>query len=332
MPSPIFAPDAAPLSLDLLVLDDVSLMCLAAAIEPLRAANRVAGQPVYDWRLLSLTGAAITTSSGVTVQADGAFAPAEVRDALFVVASFNVTRQAGQDLFAKIRRLDRRHVPLGGVEAGSWVLGFAGVLDGHKATTHWEDLKDFEARFPKVTVKADRFVIDGRYCTSGGAAPTLDLMLELIRQRQGLALSLEVASIFIYEQSRASHDPQPRLSLGLLKEQDARVTRCLRIMAERTEEPLSIAALARQAGLSTRMLERLFIRELGQTPRSFYLEMRLSSARRLVTDTRKSITEIAILTGFGSSSAFSRAFKARFDETPRRARSGAARGVRKSAG
>src|SRR3546814_14159142 len=78
-----------------------------------------------------------------------------------------------------------------GVEAGSWLLARAGLLDGRAATTHWEDLEDFAARFPEVAVRPDRFVIDGRRFTSGGASPTFDLMLPLIRSRFGYPRSEE---------------------------------------------------------------------------------------------------------------------------------------------
>ena len=316
----IFGPDPRLLDLDILLLDDFSLLSLAASVEPLRAANRLVGRPAYAWRLLSMTGAPVTTSSGMRLQVDAAFAPAEVREILLIVASFNVARHANPALLAKIRSLDRRRIPMGGIEAGTWVLALAGVLDGHRATTHWEDFEALAAGFPAVDVKADRYVIDGRFCTSGGAAPTIDLMLELVRRRQGLPLSLEVASSFVYDSPRTPDDPQSRLPLGMLSEGDPRLERCVRLMTERIEQPLSVATLARHVGTSTRTLETLFRNRFGQSPGAFYLALRLGSARRLVMDTRKTMTDIAVLTGFGSGSTFTRAFRARYGETPRAAR------------
>ena len=320
MPTTAWSSEGHPLRVDLLVLDDTSLMCLSACIEPLRAANRVTGETAYDWRLLSVTGAPIRTSSGIVVQVDARFEPEAVREAFWVVASFNALQHAGRALCADLRRVNRRGLPIWGVESGGWLLAAAGVLDGREATVHWEDLEDFAARFPNIKVKADRFVTDGRYATAGGASPMLDLNLELIQRRQGVTVSLEVASIFVYDQVRASDDPQPRLTLGLVAARDPRVTQCLDLMAKAVETPLPIPLLARKVGLSTRMLEKLFLRTVGKTPGAFYLDLRLSGARRLVVDTRRSMTEIAVMTGFGSSSAFSRAFRARFGETPRAAR------------
>jgi AraC family transcriptional regulator, glycine betaine-responsive activator len=120
---------------DILVLDQFSLMCVAAAIEPLRAANRVAAQPLYRWRLLSRDGSAPTSTSGITVAVDGSFAPEEARDVLFVIGSF-AARAIDRGLSAALRRAARSRVSLGGIEAGSWVLARAGLLDGYSATTH----------------------------------------------------------------------------------------------------------------------------------------------------------------------------------------------------
>ena len=149
----------------------------------------------------------------------------------------------------------RRGVPLGGVEAGAWALALAGLLSGRRATTHWEDLEEFAARFPDIDVRPDRFVVDGPRFTTGGASPALDMMLNLIRARQGYALALDVASIFIYDQSRAAEDPQPMVSLGRLGWHEPRVSAAIRLMEERVERPLAIPAIARRAGVGARTLE-----------------------------------------------------------------------------
>ncbi len=95
---------------------------------------------------------------------------------------------------------------LGGAEAGTWLVARAGLLEGRSATTHWEDMEDFSAAFPGTDVRPDRYVIDGPVFTCGGASPTFDLMLHLVRSRLGMAVALDVASVFIYDQSRAATD------------------------------------------------------------------------------------------------------------------------------
>ena len=319
--STVFAPAASePLNIDVLVLPDVSLLSLASTIEPLRAANRVAGRTLFRRRLLSPDGRAVITSGGMTIPVEAAFSADDPRDALVVVAAFNVPTHANRPLLAALRRVARRGIEIGGVESGSLVLAMAGLLNGRSATTHWEDLEEFAERFPEIDVRADRYVIDGGRFTTGGASPALDMMLHLIRARHGHALALDVASVFVYDELRAAGDPQPMVSFGRLDSSEPRVAAAIRIMEERIERPLAIPRLAREAGIGPRMLETLFMISFGMSPRRYYGALRLNAARRLVLETPKSVTEIAAQTGFASASAFARSFRARFGESPREAR------------
>jgi transcriptional regulator GlxA family with amidase domain len=248
------------------------------------------------------------------------FVPDTIEDALIVVASFNVLTHANRALLAGLRRVARRGLDIGGVESGAWMLALAGLLNGHRATTHWEDLEEFAARFAEVDVRPDRFVVDRSRFTTGGASPALDMMLHLIRARHGHALALDVASIFIYDESRAAADPQPVVSLGRLRADEPRVSAAIRAMEERIENPLTIPRIARRIGIGERMLEALFKASVGMAPRDYYLALRLNAGRRLVLETKKSVTEIAAQCGFSSASAFARGFRSRFAESPREAR------------
>jgi transcriptional regulator GlxA family with amidase domain len=252
----------------------------------------------------------------VPVPAEGRFGRELEGDALIVVAGFNQERHAGRALLAQLRGAAGRFRALGGVEAGGWLLARAGLLDGHAATTHWEDLEDFAARFPEVTVRPDRFVIDGRCFTSGGASPTFDLMLHLIRSRFGYPLALEVASVFIYDEAHAATDAQPLVSLGRLAGYEPRVAAAIRLMESRLDRPLTTAAIARRLEISVRTLELLFRQALGIGPGTYCLRLRLQAARRLLLDTRLSMQVVAVRCGFGSHSAFSRIFRQHFAVSP----------------
>ena len=303
---------------DVLVLDQFSLMCLAATVEPLRAANRVAAQPLYRWRLLSRDGAAQTTTSGITVAVDAAFLPDEARDILFVIGSF-AARSIDRALLAGLRRAARQRLSLGGVEAGSWLLARAGLLDGYAATTHWEDLEEFAAAFPKIAVRKDRFVMDRTRWTAGGAAPALDMMLTMLRAEHGLPLALNVASVFIYDQQLASA-PQPAVSLGRLLLGDPALAAAIALMQQQLEEPLPLSEIAERSGVLLRTLQARFRAQLGQSPHAYYLDLRLSAAKRMLEQSASSVAEVATAHGFGSASAFARAFRQRFGITPLAAR------------
>lgn len=323
----IFAePDAGqeePLELELLLLPDTSMLLLAAIVEPLRGANRLANRQVYSWRLTSSDGAAVTTISGLPIAVSGSFDPATARDALIVIAGYNIETHATRDLIGRLRQAGRSPAEIGGVESGAWLLALAGLLDGKRATTHWEDLERFEARFPQISVQSDRFVIDGNRFTTGGATPALDMTLELIRRRQGQALAMEVASLFIYEDTSLPSDPQRSLSLGQLAKREPRVAAAVRLMESHIEDPLTISQIAGIIGLSNRRLETLFKTALGQRPRNYYLSYRLNAARRQLIAGTGSVIQIATSCGFNSAAAFSRAYRRRFGESPSETRQSA---------
>lgn len=321
--SPVSDQDAA-LELELLLLPDTSMLLLAAIVEPLRGANRLANRQVYNWRLTSSDGAAVTTISGFPIAVSGRFDPAAARDALIVIAGYNIEAHVTRDLIGRLRQAGRRSAAIGGVESGAWLLAMAGLLDGRRATTHWEDLEVFEARFPQITVQADRFVIDGDRFTTGGATPALDMALELIRRRQGHALAMDVASLFIYEDTSLPSDPQRSISLGQLAKREPRVAAAVRLMESHIEDPLTVSQIAGILGLSSRRLETLFKTALGQRPREYYLSYRLNAARRQLIAGSGSIIQIGTSCGFNSAAAFSRAYRGRFGESPSETRRNAA--------
>lgn len=300
---------------DVLVLEQFSLLCLATVIEPLRAANRVAAAPLYRWRLLSRDGGAPISTSGVRVGADGPFTAEAPRAALFVLGSFQA-RSVDRRLSADLRRAARARPALAGVEAGSWLLARAGLLDGFAATTHWEDLQEFAESFPKIAVVKDRFVMDRDRWTAGGAAPALDMMLTMLRREHGLPLALNVASVFIYDQTQASSAPQPVVSLGRLLADDPALATAISLMQQNLEEPKPLTEIAAEAGVLLRTLQSRFRTQLGQSPHAYYLDLRLAAAKRMLEQSAAGVAEIATAHGFGSASAFARAFRQRFGQNP----------------
>lgn len=318
----IFVSERAPLKVTFLVFSGSSIMCVASAVDPLRAANRISGETLFDFKLVSVTGEAPVTTCGLPVAVSGRFDAAEPTDMLVVVAGFGTQNYATSALLAGLRRAARAARACGGVEAGTWLVARAGLLEGRSATTHWEDMEDFSAAFPGVDVRPDRYVIDGPVFTSGGASPTFDLMLHLVRTRLGMAAALDVASVFIYDQARAATDAQPLVSLGRLDGYDPRLAQAIRLMEAHVDQPLTIDAVAKRAGVTARTLESIFRKSIGETPGAYYLRLRLSAARRLVVDTRVAMADIAGRTGFSSAAAFSRAFSRAFGEAPVRLRRG----------
>lgn len=301
---------------EILVLPETNLILVASVIEPLRAANRIVGRELYRWTLYSPDGQPIETKAGIPIPVSGPFRPTREIDPLFVLSSYNWKGGATRELKFQLSQTARHRSLIAGIEAGSFILADTSLLDGFSATTHWEDFQDFAAAYPQVNMVRERFVIDGKRITTGGSLPTLDLMLELIRRTHGYSLALEVSRLFIYEQERTRGDLLQVPAIGNMRIVDSRVQAAVKLMEENVEAPLSLARLAKRAGVSARHLQDLFRDTMGVAPHEHYLALRLNAARRKVIETRASFTEIAAATGFNSASAFSRTYRGHYRESP----------------
>ncbi|WP_102226112.1 GlxA family transcriptional regulator [Acidimangrovimonas sediminis] len=318
----IFAPAKAPLSIAVLVLPQASILTVAATLDPMRSANRHLGRDAFQWRVVSPDGNAVPLTCGLSLPATGPLSAAEGADALIVIAGFRQAEMATRPLIRDLRRLASRFRAVGGIDAGSWVLARAGLLDGHRATVHWEDLEDLAHAHPQIEVAPDRFVISGSRMTAGGAGPATDLMLHLIRARHDAATALQVAGSFITAARDGSEPQQSARTAPLPARADARVTAAIARWEGRLDDPEPMAETARALNLTPRRLEMLFRKELGQPPGAYALNLRLQAARRLVADTAHPLQEVALRTGFTSQSAFSRAFRRRFGLSPSAVRRG----------
>ena len=305
-----------PLTVCLLVLPGSSLLTVASAMDPLRATNRFTNGQSFRWQVQSLNGDPVPLSCGFDLPVNGPFQPTRERDVLALIAGFNAmdhdTPQVRRQLQAA---WPVQHTVLA-LEAASWLLAQADLVRSEPITTHWEDLEDFETAYPALDVRTDRYTIGRKLCSAGGASPTFDMLLDLIQRWRGYPLAMQVAGAFIYDQARAASETQSHASHERLEQFDSRVARAIRAMEQSIDQPISVAALARRVGMSSRGLEYAFARSIGQTPGAYYLNIRLQRAARLAQDTGLPFQEIAIRCGFGSQSAFARAFKQKFGRSP----------------
>ncbi|WP_421849577.1 GlxA family transcriptional regulator [Oricola sp.] len=305
-----------PLECSFLVLPGSSLLTLASAVDPLRAANRMVGSRVFDWAYVSLDGEAVPTSAEIAWPVRGRFDPARRIDVFGVIAGFGAPGMRDRLLLGGIFKAARQARLTVGIESGAWLLARAGLLDGLRATTHWHDFEDFAAAFPAVDLRTDRAVTDGKLLTTSGASPTFDAMIDLVRRTCGETVAIDTAGNFIHDAHRAAGEAQVPFAFGPPGARDVRFIDAVRAMESRIDEPVTIEAIARRVSLSVRGFENLFLREIGKTPGAFFLSLRLNAARRLLADTQVPINEIAARTGFSSSAAFSRAFKRGFAKSP----------------
>ena len=297
-----------------------SMLAFTSAVEPLRAANRLSGRKLYEWKIISHDGRPVSSSSLIEVLPHGGLDDFEMLPNVVVVAGLSAQFFEDRKLFAWLRRLARRGCRIGALSTGSYTLAKAGLLDGYRCTIHWENLTGFREDFSNLDATGELFEIDrGRFTCSGGTA-ALDLMLSLMALEHGRTLATQVAEQFIHERIRDTHDRQ-RMSLrSRLGISHPKLLKVLELMEEHLEEPLPRSDLARRTGLSTRQLERLFRKFLGRTPTRYYQELRLCRARTLLTQTSLSVLDVALACGFVSASHFSKCYREFFRCTPREER------------
>ncbi|MEJ0045090.1 MAG: GlxA family transcriptional regulator [Rhodospirillales bacterium] len=287
-----------------------SMMAFVSALEPLRVANRLAQRQLYRWEILSQDGGPVAASNNLSLLADRAPGDGARYDKLVVAASFEPEAGYDRAVAQWLKRLDHAGVALGSIDTGSFLLAWAGLLDGYRATTHWESLDSFSEQFPKVDVGSGLFIIDRSRFTCAGGTAALDMMLHLIRLRHGQQLAGAVSDQFIHAKIR---DPQERQRMdpeareGISRHGFARA---IELMETHLEEVLAIDTLCQAAGVSRRQLERLFQRHFRLSPQRYYLDLRLQRARALLQYTDMSVLEISVACGFGAAAHFSRAYRA----------------------
>ncbi len=295
------------------------MMSLSSVVDPLRAANRLSRLPLFDWKIISLDGNAIQLTCGIEIKVDGELSVKDQGDLLVIIAGFDHELHIKTQHLSTLRQIASKFKTICCVEAGTWVLARAGIINYHHVTTHWEDTEQLADRYPSLDVRNERYVIDGNIWSSGGASPALDMMLHYLRTTQNKSLAIDVASVFIYDDLSPANDAQT-ISLGRIEQHEPRLAKAIRIMEANLEEPFSTREIATQVQLSVRMLELLSKKHLGVTPGNYYLRLRLQSARRMVLDSKLSVLEVAVRSGFKSQSALSRAFTKRYEQSPLRLR------------
>ncbi len=303
-----------------LLLDRFTLLSFAGAIEPLRIANRLLDRPAYAWALAGEGGVAVRCSAGAAFRLDMGLDAVGRDDTVMVCGGIDVQETTTRGVLNWLRREARRGVAIAGLCTGAWTLARAGLLDGRRATIHWENQDSFLEDFEDVTLTKSVFVVDGNRMTTAGGTASIDLMLQIIADDHGESLATTVADQLIYASIRTDQDTQ-RLSIPTrIGVRHPKLAGVIATMESNIEDPISPTILALDAGLSTRQLERLFRRYLGRSPKRYYMDLRLQKARNLLMQTDMSVINVALACGFASPSHFSKCYRAHYGTTPYRER------------
>jgi transcriptional regulator GlxA family with amidase domain len=308
-------PKQSPLDILVLVTPSFNLAATSAFIDPFRAANYLEGRTCFRWTIAALAGTSCLASNGLQL---GTRSLASIKsrpyDVVVVSASWTPEAARTPQLLAALRRWARAGSMIGGLDTGAFILADAGLLEGMRATVHYEHIDSFRELHPGIEVSEDLFVFGGKRFTCAGGIAASDMALHIIRAHAGDAMANAAARYIFHPGLRAAGTPQnPATSEPLGSHVPESVRRAIQLMEQHLENAVPIATLAARTGLSHRQLDRLFRQFTSASrPSIYYRDIRLDRARSLDhPDRRCPCPRFRMASGFLQPQVhFSRAYKA----------------------
>jgi transcriptional regulator GlxA family with amidase domain len=315
----------AQIMIAVLVFPDFQLLDAAGPTSVFEIAARLAGQPP-SIRLVAATPGSVRSSSGVEMLARG-LKPAGAISTLIVAGGEGVEAAAGcERTLAFVSGLAKRRIRIASVCSGAYVLAEAGLLDGRRATTHWQRTRHFLKTYPKVKLEPDRiFVRDGDIWSSAGITAGIDMALAMVAEDFGDEIAQKTARQLVLYHRRSGGQSQFS-SLLELKAPNGRFGPLLGWAREHLASKLTVEDLAEQAGMSSRHFARAFIAETGTTPSKAVERLRIEVARQRVQSSSEAIERVALQTGFRDPERMRRAFIRAFGQPPQSLRRAARAG------
>ena len=302
------------------LIENFTLLSFSSALDALRIANRMSGKKLYDWIFIGENEEFVSCSAGTQFKLDNSLIELHRDDTILLCGGTSIQESTTRKLIGWLRREARRGLIIGGLCTAAYPMAKAGLLDEKKATIHWENQDSFAEEFLEVELTKTVFVCDGNRYTTAGGTSSIDLLLKIIADDHGEELANAVADQMIYSSIRTDQDTQ-RLSVPTrIGVRHPKLSKVIQMMEINIEEPISPSILAKDVGMSTRQLERLFRRYLDRSPKRYYMELRLQKARNLLMQTDMSVINVALACGFASPSHFSKCYRAHYDTTPYRER------------
>lgn len=272
----------------------------------------------YVVQLVTEDGSPLQSASGVTFEPDGGIGDSiGPCDTLIVVGPYGVPTPPSDAVKAWLSEQARQARRYGSTCTGAFLLASSGLLNGRRATTHWQYADRLAKDFPDIHVEPDRiFVRDGPAFSSAGVTAATDLAFALIEQDHGRALALWVARRLVVFLKRPGGQSQFSDALTAQSEATSPIDRIRMHILEHPRGDLALQALAGHVGVSPRHLSRLFRAELGMSPAAYVELTRIDMARRLLEDGTAPIKVVAYAAGFGSPATLRRAFLRRIGVPP----------------
>jgi transcriptional regulator GlxA family with amidase domain len=297
-----------------LLLEHFSLPAFTQALDTIVTANLLRPE-LFSTKTFGLSEGEVVSDLGLVIRPDARLDPIEIQalDLLVVCGGYRTALKADDSLTGLLRDAAEQGVALAGIWNGAWFLGQAGLLDGYRCAIHPEHRPALAeiARLSQVTSEA--YVVDRDRLTASSPTGAFYMALEWIRGLHDKALTDGIEDILALEASRYRRI-KPTLNVSV----SGPLREVVNLMDANLEEPLEMEALCLYAGRSRRQIERLFKEQLGTTPQRYYMDLRITEARRLLQHTTLTIVEVSVACGFVSPSHFSKCYSAYFGYRPSR--------------
>ena len=297
-----------------------SMMAFTAAVDALVTANLVHSEPLFNFSTYGIKANKVRSDLGIEISTDGALGeikPAfmEGFDLLIVCGGYRCSMAENSVLSSVLKSAAKSEAIFAGIWNGAIPLAYAGLMDNVRCALHPDNHAFMRERFQSVAVTDNTLEIGSKVVTSAGPASALEMMLQLIDRLQGRDIMRAIREILSCDQVAEQgsnklngNTDNPAMPQNL---QDI-----IQLMRSNIEDPLGIDDLVACIGISRRQIERLFQNHLDTSPGRYYLELRITHARRLLIQSNASVTDVALACGFVTSSHFSNCFKDYFGFSP----------------
>jgi transcriptional regulator GlxA family with amidase domain len=298
-----------------LIFADFQLLDVAGPITVFEIANRFAKSDT-PIRVMAAKPGPVRSTSGVEMLAHK-FGSASAITTLIISGGEGVEAAARNKCVSQfVKAVAKRGTRIASVCSGTFVLAEAGLLDGKRATTHWQRTRQFLSAYPKVKLEPDQiFVRDGQVWSSAGITAGIDLALAMVAEDFGEAVVEKTARQLVLYHRRSGGQSQFS-SLLELKAPTGRFGPLLTWARENLDAKLTVEDLAERAGMSSRHFTRAFIAETGSTPSKAIERLRIEVARARVQSSSEAIERVAEVTGFRDPERMRRAFIRAFGQPP----------------
>lgn len=303
----------------IILFPDFLLLDMAGPMEVFSIANRFldAGKH-YQLTTIGTQPTPIRASNGVSVHPDRCVATASKdHDVVLVPGGPGSYNDEHPSLWSWLQAIAQGPGLYGSICTGAFILGKAGLLDGHRVTTHWHYTDRLINGFPQAQVTTDQIYIkDRRLVTSGGVTAGIDLALSIVELDHGRKVALDVAKVLLVVMKRQGGQAQFSPLIATVATQETPITRVQNYLLEHLEEEFSIERMATMAAMSPRHFARVFSREVSMTPMEFIQNARLDRARHLLETSALPLKTVAHRSGFGSVRYMRSLFTDRLGLTP----------------